>query len=162
MIHQIKRLVVEKIILNKEEKMTREEILSMPAGRETDALIAEKLMEINLWYGDPTGFDIPENIDYWVANEKDNEGELYIRCPYYSTKISAAWDIIEAIRQKQIPIQIRGDEWYDGGGWIVEIMDILGKKVKYSSYIETTGPNRGIPNVCLAVCRVALLFIFKL
>lgn len=144
--------------------MTREEILKMPAGKEIDALIADHVMYWN------HNHEINECEDGWYNYcmicgyeprfEEVEPGKCY-GYPRYSTNISAAWEVVEALRERQIPIQIRGDEWYDGGGWIVEIMDVLGKKVKHKSYIEVSGPNRGRPNVCLAICHAALLSVLE-
>jgi len=143
--------------------MTKEEILNMPAGREMDALVAEKVMRLCVhdWTFIPNNDDDGGvgrtcqkcHKEFWGLNPPAY-GESY---GSYSTDISAAWEVVETLRERQIPIQIRGDEWYDGGGWIVEIMDVLGEQVKHKSYIEVTGPNRGRPNVCLAICRAALL-----
>lgn len=130
-------------------KMTRDEILSMPAGCEMDALIADKVM----------GWE-RVGIDGWKTQYGLRTIELTSYGSFHpSTDVAAAWEVVERIREKQTEIRIRGMEWYDGGGWIVEIMDILSKKVQYKSYVEVTGPKRGIPNVCLAICRAGLLAV---
>ena len=129
--------------------MTKDEILNIPAGREMDTLVAEKVMGFRVegnivWFPDGDfSYLVPDLGGHWSP----------------STDIAAAWEVVERIREKQTEIRIRGMEWYDGGGWIVEIMDILSKKVQYKSYVEVTGPKRGIPNVCLAICRAGLLAV---
>lgn len=67
--------------MNKFYLMTREEILNMPAGREMDVLIAEKL---NLF------LDIKESTqgDYFHEDKA-----LYFRP--FSTDIAAAWEVVE-------------------------------------------------------------------
>lgn len=76
------------------EQLTREKILSMPAGRELDALVAEKVMgwkqcsmegvRIKTCYGKPPEFG-------------RNDGR--VRIPGYSTDISAAWEVVEKVKQ---------------------------------------------------------------
>lgn len=72
----------------------------MKAGRELDALIGKEIFDLEFWYGDPTGYNIEENIDYWiVGSESDYSGELNKRCPHYSTRIAAAWLVVEKLRE---------------------------------------------------------------
>jgi hypothetical protein len=65
--------------------MTREEILNMPAGREMDALIAEKVID-------------PD----WV--------KLKNLCPHYSTDIAAAWELVEKMKYFTL---YRGDGYWE-------------------------------------------------
>jgi len=82
--------------------LTREEIKNMPAGREMDVLVGKNVMHLDLWYGDPTGFDIPENVDYWRTDTRDSDDELCLRCPYYSTNIARAWEVVERFTDVEI------------------------------------------------------------
>ena len=113
--------------------MNKSDILNMNAGKEMDALVAIRVMHFK---------QLPVNFSP-------------------STDFNDAWEALETIREKQIPVQIRGDEWYDGGGWIVEIMDVLGTKVEHSCYIESRynevlkGWER--PDIRLAICKATLL-----
>ena len=61
--------------------MTRDEILAMKAGRELDALVAEKVMGV-------------KNMEQWLINHRmDETGQ-------YSTDIAAAWEVVEKMRQR--------------------------------------------------------------
>ena len=66
--------------------MNREEILNMPAGRELDALVAEKVM----------GFiKLPfPGLPKYQKPTKDGVVPLYY-VPNFSTDISAAWEVVE-------------------------------------------------------------------
>jgi hypothetical protein len=130
--------------------MNKDKILNLPAGREMDELIAIHVFGYN---------KLPPPAMPSLQKPTSEGVEMLHFLGHYSTDIRAAWDVVEKIREAQTEIRIRGMEWYDGGGWVVEIMDILSKKVQYKSYVEVTGPERGIPNVCLAICRAALLTI---
>ena len=143
-------------------KMSKEEILRMPAGREMDALVAEKIfgwkwIEGLLPWGHPSlispEHDRQETRSFIYTDKRKPSGTF----PKYSTEVAAAWEIVEMIKASQTEIRIRGMDWYDGGGWNVEVMDIMSKKVAYESYVETLYPEQGRANVCLAICRVVLL-----
>jgi hypothetical protein len=82
----------------------------MNAGRELDALVAEKVMGW-IWMRDPAcgegvylrspatvGMLRPE---YLAANRVDGyEGEIPRSVPHYSTDIAAAWVIVEHLRKQ--------------------------------------------------------------
>jgi len=148
-------------------KISKEEILKMPAGREIDALVAEEIfgyrwVEGILAFGQPCLISPEhyENTKVPIANT--NKRKIGGTFPRYSIKISDAWKIIEKIRKSQTPIRLFGDEWYDGGSWRVDIMDIVDEKAIHSAYIESMVNEKHAweePNVCLAICRVALLTI---
>lgn len=78
-------------------------------GRELDALIAEKVM----------GLEVLSNKDCYISGErKDMSGEITRIAsviPGYSTEIKAAWEVVEKIgsnEQWQINIEYRQDEGY--------------------------------------------------
>lgn len=73
--------------------MTRDEILNMPAGREMDYLIAEKVLELSI-LKDGTGILLP--IDLQVKN--------------YSTDIAAAWGVVEKF--PTMSLTFRGKYWF--------------------------------------------------
>ena len=143
-------------------KMSKEEILKMPAGREMDALVAEKIFGYR-WVEGLLAFDQPCLISPEHYDEtktpitNTNKRKIGGTFPKYSTEISDAWEVVEMIKASQTEIRIRGMDWYDGGGWNVEVMDIMSEKVTHESYVETLYPEQGRANVCLAICRVALL-----
>lgn len=69
--------------------MTREEILAMPAGRELDALVAEKVFGKNIqWtFGDEWTDSYPVDVDDVIVD-------------HYSIDISASWELISNITDK--------------------------------------------------------------
>lgn len=108
----------------------------MNAGRELDALIAEKVMGLQV-----------DALGYVVTQRGKVEGEL----PFYSTDIAAAWEVVERTGL-QIEIQspgapCNGDEYEnDSDNWRVECRL---KSSDRSSFAEaTTAP--------LAICLAAL------
>jgi hypothetical protein len=134
---------------NKMDILTEEYVKNMPASREMDKLIAERIMGLELWYGDPTGFDIPENIDYWRTDTKDWNDELYLRCPFYSDDIARAWEVLEKfynnysiILNYDDPLTIESMKWY---------CELYAKGKPFVDYEVYS------PTAPLAICRVALL-----
>jgi hypothetical protein len=63
--------------------VTRDEILAMPAGREMDALIAEKVMGVDF-----------ENHSRSIMKRLD------ATLPYYSTDIALAWSVVENVYER--------------------------------------------------------------
>jgi hypothetical protein len=127
-----------------ENTMTKDEILNMPAGREMDALIAEKLMGyVNgrkcYRYADNSG-------DWWTTH-----------IPHYSTDIEAAWEVLEKMRAD-----------CSGGGEPDYIMLNCYKELEPHWYCAKIWAHHDgdIPEVeataetaPLAICRAALLAI---
>ena len=83
--------------------MIREEILNMPAGREMDRLIAEKVMGLSVYDGERKivryeGFHGQHKRTYTIP-------EIYVRvsgvanysCDSYSTDIKYAWKVYEKL-----------------------------------------------------------------
>ena len=120
--------------MSEEDKMTRDEIINMPAGRELDALVAEKVMSDNtrhfIWkrYGKPDAIQSPE---YGGPQE-------------YSTDIDAAWQVVEKLEIMGIRLIIwtgvNDIHWYQIGE-----QDVVGE------IHATTLP--------VAICRAALLAV---
>lgn len=73
--------------------MTKEEILKMEPGRELDALIAEKVMEIKLHWDDEEGQS------YKIADSPFGE---VLKAFNPSTDISAAWEVLEQFKTHQV------------------------------------------------------------
>jgi len=82
--------------------LTRESILAMEPGRELDALVAEKVMDIPIIWRGP-----------YVAG-----GPLGLGTPHkYSTDMSAAWEVVEKFDKNTFNLN-----WLDGSniygiGW---------------------------------------------
>lgn len=110
--------------------MTRDEILNMPAGRELDALIAEKVMGLKVDYE----FDeVLEPRVPFLVDKYDEWGYL----PNYSTDIAAAWQVVERFESHCTMNNVHGI-------WECYLPDFaIGK--------DKTAP--------LAICRAALLAV---
>lgn len=106
----------------------------MPAGREMDALVAEKVMG---W----------ANIRGAVVEQNTN---IVRDVPSYSTDIAAAWDVVEKINTKKCFIELKSTfpTWFagifKGFGHNYEIIECANEK---------TAP--------LAICRAALKAVSK-
>lgn len=126
--------------------MTREEIERMEAGRELDALIAEKVMEWEIH---------PHQTHYINRNDGDTR---FIICGEFmpSTDIGAAWQVVEKMAElckhgpyepEFIEVICYGDKTaYCGKIWAHHDGDI--------PIIDASGNT-----VPLAVCRAALLAV---
>ena len=120
---------------------------TLPAGRELDALVAEKVMG---WvrgrrYGNGNG--------EWIIDGKTSVSRTWDSTPSYSTSIAAAWEVVEKMRNtKEAP-----DETYwvltdcAGSGWRAEILQVL---------TENDAPHQvayGVGDTLpLAICLAAL------
>ena len=82
--------------------MMRDEILNMPAGRGMDALIAEKVMGIDLSQ-ECGGEMYDEDSNYWSCTSCSKEGgwnedfQHTIQPQHYSNSINAAWGVVEKL-----------------------------------------------------------------
>lgn len=63
--------------------LSREEIMAMPAGREMDALVAQRVFDHALVS------DLPEGVEW-----HGSRGEV----PFYSTDIKAAWEVLGVVK----------------------------------------------------------------
>lgn len=112
--------------------MNRDEILNMPAGREMDTLIVEKVMGLKVDYE----FDEPH-----VPSLRDKYDEWgYL--PNYSTDILAAWEVVEELKGLKpiLNYDPQSQKWY--------------MRLNGGSYCSAdTAP--------LAICRVALLAVME-
>ena len=75
--------------------MTRDEIMMMKAGRELDALVAEKVMGFPVKIGDITGEPYHAQFGYSMPN--------------YSTDIAAAWEVLEKFTD--VDLEKAGDNY---------------------------------------------------
>lgn len=115
---------------------------TLKAGRELDALIAEKVMGWAL-----------------VSNQKANKagwwglapGSSLMPLPYYSLSISDAWEVVEKLEEKGITMDM-GQVW-NGGEWMWAIQFqkihlMTGQVDHYRQEYANTAP--------LAICLAAL------
>jgi hypothetical protein len=84
--------------------MTAEQIDAMPAGREMDALVAEKVMGfVVMRHRDVDGQHIEHNPDELMRGP-DGEAPRYaymVPVDHYSTDIAAAWEVVEKLVSEQ-------------------------------------------------------------
>lgn len=106
-------------------------IVHLVAGRELDALVAEKVMDVGVewWNGEP----------FYVVTQ-DGHISAY-RLAAYSTDIAAAWEVVEKMRERRADFYIRFVST-----WTVEFDSVAGD---YNGYTDgDTAP--------LAICLAAL------
>jgi len=128
--------------------MGRDEILNMPAGREMDALIAEKVMGLRVHIKPERqkvdlGF-YRRKIEYRTINWVYAGGYL-LRS--YSTDISAAWDVVEKLKTIY-HMSIWTDYYEDRNNYGCRFQLRGGGQSSYP-VISDAAP--------LAICRAALL-----
>ena len=123
--------------------MTRDEILAMEAGRELDALVAEKVMGKRIkWREDD---DALLEFNAILQHTDGTPFESWIGIQGYSTDIAAAWNIQMKMRFCLIP---RID-----GGWNA----LPWEDISRTGPLPTSaGSARTAP---LAICRAALLAV---
>lgn len=121
--------------------MTKNEILNMPAGREMDILVAEKVMGWTRKYVGEFGNQI------WDSPSQGAYLEDAI--PNYSTDIASAWEVVEKMKE-------------EGFQFVIGTSELFGKPVRYFVEFKKEGTafshNRVYTDtVPLAVCRAAML-----
>jgi len=79
----------------------------MNAGRELDALIAEKVMG---WHNNEAN---PSQPGMWGINDYREDGTpvLMPDFPAYSEDIAAAWEVVEKIKRNGFKLQFDYDTW---------------------------------------------------
>jgi hypothetical protein len=121
--------------------MTAAEIDAMPAGREMDALVAEKVMGfVVMRHRDVDGQHIEHGPDEWMRGP-DGEAPRYaymVPVDHYSTDIAAAWEVVE---------KLKPDDW----AFRVEVLDDGDWWASFSATAESWAGT-----VPLAICRAAL------
>jgi len=139
--------------------MTRDEILNMPAGREMDALIAEKVMGWNI-------LTKPDGYRYWADTDGEfacgvppeegyfeDEEDLHLLKWHPSESILWAWDVVEVLRGKFWSTTIT--QWDHSRKTVVTCEYRSGRgEHKAPLYADAdTAP--------LAICRAALLAVME-
>lgn len=146
--------------------LTKEQILSMPAGREMDAKIGRDVMGLDVrvsqsWQGDLTALGVPgqkvkfmgeftaerewvEEGDYFYV---DGDGESHV-LPNYSTDIAAAWQVVEKMQSEPL-------EYYFEINKTPSIP--YSKTGKSHWHCELGGAFVFDESAPLAICRAALL-----
>lgn len=114
----------------------------MQAGREMDALIAEKIFGLKVeWEIEYLGEQIPSSKQ--LADKYDENGIL----PLYSTDIAAAWEVVEGVREKfNLLMNVHPYSLVAAnGGYRVSVNDL---HIELDYTTADTAP--------LAICRAAL------
>jgi len=123
----------------------------MPAGREMDALIAEKVMG---WHSDgekypiycfvnPTNNPIYDQI-YVYKTKKDDDNGTPKACDSFSRNISAAWEVVEKMNTSDLGIELIS--MTGNTLWICHLY----KRERGEVICDTSG------TAPLAICRAAL------
>jgi hypothetical protein len=132
--------------------MTHDEILAMPAGREMDALIAEKVMGyVRMHYPDENS---------WGEHYFDDEypsADCYKQVHFdnWSTDIAAAWEVV---------LHFMNDGWCpnlvndDNGHWALSFVGV--NNIPCTSQTSWIDDQRfWCDEAPLAICRAALLAV---
>ena len=143
--------------------MSRDEILNMPAGRQLDALIAEKVMgweAIRVDYFGEDSSPRQNELEEWMAkNELDSIGDYFIDVDKNfwvedndwqpSTDIHAAWEVVEKMRNNKYEPCVNGECW----------TPIEHRMGLWQADFQNGGPchSARADTAPLAICRAALL-----
>lgn len=133
--------------------MTPAKMDALPAGRELDALVAEKVMGLCIeraWY-DARGYRLPDPHDpeipcheiYYAPRGAANFGTLEI--PHYSRDIEAAWEVVEKLTER---FSVLVGQFHRGGtACKLTSWEIDGEMI-HANMLAEAAP--------LAICRAAL------
>lgn len=109
--------------------MDRETILAMKPGRELDSLVENHV------------FGLP-----FVDNET-------LRCPYYSTDISAAWEVVEKFKDNGPVVNMLNNAIFFPDGWHCKLGEDQSYSEKYHVY--------GCDTAQEAIAKAALLAVLE-
>jgi hypothetical protein len=131
--------------------MTRDDILKMEAGREMDALIAEKVMGWK-WFTNPNESNIryfrPIDKFRYGGIEADSKKGYTLALPKYSTDITAALEVQEKMASLGYYFSLD----YDLCAWTATFSNTSGKLIS----VNTTKSNPSEE-----ICRAALLAVME-
>lgn len=144
--------------------MTRDEILNMPAGREMDVLISDKVfgMRLEKNYGLAGGY-------YWVGNGVHFGERPANDVEEYSTDIAAAWKVVEKISEMLLSEKLSAPNGYN-----YLTLSQLGYKTGYAASFDCLFNDNWYEDITeykfaaraetapLAICRAALLAVMEL
>lgn len=123
--------------------LTRENILAMSNWRQLDALVAEKVMGLDM-----VEDTLPQLPKYY---RPEYERTIFTDVPLYSTEISAALEVLEKMRNNKIYLDIR--IWPDE-------YQVLPHQDENNKLIERWIVQR--PSLPEAICKAALLAVLNL
>ena len=121
----------------------------LPAGRELDALVAEKVMG---WQDARAFFPWPESgvmlDNYAMMPPHGGAIRDIAHVPCYSTDIAAAWEVVEKLWDEDFHVQFQLVHQVTAGKWRVEFPT---RKVPHHNYVFAHADTAS-----LAICRAAL------
>lgn len=116
--------------------MTREENVEMEAGRELDKAVAIHVMGCKCYYPAVLG-----------ANTSLPGSTKLVSLPEYSSDISAAWEVVEKLREKKLFVYV---ETYIGSYYA---------RVKTAGQPREVGYSLECENVAEAICKASLMAV---
>lgn len=133
--------------------MTRDEIMAMVPGREMDALVAEKVMNLCVLdqvhqYGDGCVVS-DKGFDEWMSHPEYGRIDDPDLLPPYSTDIAAAWEVMEKWG-------FQAQAGYQGGDYFCSIM--YGFDGEGTPLYGEVGDCASAPE---AICKAALLTLIE-
>ncbi len=139
--------------------LTRDEILTMPAGREMDTLVAEHVMgqtdftHLEQKYFEGATEDGTDGWDGWYCPRCMNYHEKCVK--NYSTHLDYAWEVVEKLKSMGINVELN---IYIGDGYSC----YLGKEVPNMAGLQEIAESAHAPSMSLAICRAALLTVIEI
>lgn len=123
------------------------QIDEMEAGRELDALVAEKVMELRrVEEGNVYFWPSPEMVEQIRKRHPDVIGVDYFPAPHYSTDIAAAWQVVDKLTDENEPFPRFCIFWHKELEWGAEFQ-MTQELFPHRVYADTAA---------LAICQAAL------
>ena len=113
--------------------MDRATIEQMPAGRELDTLVAEKVLR---WKRQERGRSSSLPWPHWIS-----DGTTYLELPRFSEDVGDAWEIVRELIKRGLHVSLDSD----GSGWTADFTP--NPLVTFFTCADTAP---------LAICRAAL------
>lgn len=127
--------------------MTREEILTLPAGPEMNALVAEKIMGLTLVPTEVVLHDGSLRMVLMVEGRRRS-------APSYSTDITAAWEVVDKLTSREY-VKVRvSQSLYHGRCCQIAAADLTQRGDDDPVCIDAMIFAESVP---LAICRAVLL-----
>lgn len=117
----------------------------MPAGREMNALIAEKAMGWTVFYGEYKGYELFDDEVAQGYPPKEEADGVPFEIPYYSTDIAAAWEVVEILGKHGYTAHI---EWKGSNRVYAATAEVTFVKCIYTE-------GHGVGALPEAICRAA-------
>lgn len=96
--------------------LNREHILALPAGRELDCLIMERIYGCErLDPGDVRFRPTPDMVERFRQQQPDVVDVGFVTAPYFSTQIQAAWALVEKLKHCDISIYCSAEMHFADG-----------------------------------------------